>query len=105
MRTRDKSINIRVTNGEKKRLERNAKRCGMSLSVYLRKSGLDKKIEPAPSENLYQAYKLVNNMRNDFSKIDPAYYDNYLTEIQEKILKAYYEQCGEADGCDEDLEN
>lgn len=62
MRTRDKSINIRVTNGEKKRLERKAKKSGVSLSVYLRKAGLDKKIEPVPSENLYQAYKLVSNM-------------------------------------------
>ena len=105
MRTRDKSINIRVTNGEKKRLERKAKKCGMSLSVYLRKAGLDKKIEPAPSENLYQAYKLVSNMRKNFSQIDPAEYENYLGEIQEKILKAYYEQCGETDGSDEDLEN
>ena len=42
MRTRDKSINIRVTNGEKKRLEAKAKKYGMSISTYLRMSGLDK---------------------------------------------------------------
>ena len=44
MRTRDKSINIRVTNGEKKRLEAKAKRYGMTVSTYLRMSGLDKNI-------------------------------------------------------------
>lgn len=105
MRTRDKSINIRVTSGEKKHLERKAKKCGVSLSVYLRKAGLNKKIEPAPSENLYQAYKLMSNMLRNFSQIDPAEYENYLGEIQEKILQAYYEQCGEANGSNEDLEN
>ena len=54
MRTRDKSINIRVTNGEKKRLEAKAKKYGMTVSTYLRMSGLDKNIKAKPSENLYR---------------------------------------------------
>ena len=36
MRTRDKSINIRVTGGEKKRLETKVKKYGMTVSTYLR---------------------------------------------------------------------
>ena len=105
MRTRDKSINIRVTNGEKKRLEAKAKRYGMSISTYLRMSGLDKNIKPKPSENLYQAYRNLREMRRNFSSIDPARLDDYFAEIEEKILEAYYESDGESDGSDEDLEH
>ena len=105
MRTRDKSINIRVTNGEKKRLEAKAKKYGMTVSTYLRMSGLDKNIKAKPSENLYQAYRIVREMRRNLSSIDPANFDSYLAEIEEKILKAYYESDGESDGSDEDLEH
>ena len=105
MRTRDKSINIRVTNGEKKRLEAKAKKYGMSISTYLRMSGLDKNIKAKPSENLYQAYRNLREMRRNFSSIDPANFDFYLADIEEKILKAYYESDGESDGSDEDLEH
>ncbi len=105
MRTRDKSINIRVTNGEKKRLEAKAKRYGMTVSAYLRMSGLDKNIKPKPSENLYQAYRNLREMRRNFSSIDPARFDFYLAEIEKKILQAYYESDGETDGSDENLEH
>ena len=35
-------------------------------------SGLDKNIKAKPSENLYQAYRIVRKMRRNFSSIDPA---------------------------------
>ena len=44
MRKRNFNINVRVTEGEKKRLKRAAKHYGISLSEYLRKVGLNKKL-------------------------------------------------------------
>ena len=63
MRKRTFNINVRVTESEKKRLMRTAKRCGLSLSEYLRKVGLNKKLsvknqlnENADSENVKGRY-------------------------------------------------
>ena len=42
MRKRTLGINVRVTEKEKEKLLQNAKFCSISLSEYLRKSGLGK---------------------------------------------------------------
>ena len=44
MRNRTIGINVRVSENEKKKLQRNAKKCNLNLSSYLRKSGLQKEI-------------------------------------------------------------
>ena len=49
MRKRTFNINVRVTESEKKHLMRTAKRCGLSLSEYLRKVGLNKKLSEKPN--------------------------------------------------------
>ncbi len=42
MRNRTIGINVRVSESEKKKLQRNAKKSNLNLSSYLRKSGLQK---------------------------------------------------------------
>ena len=44
MRNRTIGINVRVSENEKKKLQRNAKKSNLNLSSYLRKSGLQKEI-------------------------------------------------------------
>ena len=48
MRNRTIGINVRVSENEKKKLQRNAKKSKLSLSGYLRKSGLQQKIYEVP---------------------------------------------------------
>ena len=43
MRNRTIGINVRVSENEKKKLQRNAKKSNLNLSSYLRKAGLQKK--------------------------------------------------------------
>lgn len=80
MRTRNKLINIRVTNDEWATLERKAKKCGLSLSAYLRKVGLNQNIKTAPSSYLYEAYQVVCDMHN-----------SQLNGVADLILKAYHD--------------
>lgn len=47
MRNKTLGINVRVTPDEKEKLCQNAKYCGLSLSEYLRKTGLCKELETA----------------------------------------------------------
>ena len=51
MRNRSVGINVRVNEKEKKKLQRNAKKSGLTLSAYLRKTGLGQKIYEIPDEN------------------------------------------------------
>ena len=52
MRNRTIGINVRVSENEKKKLQRNAKKCNLNLSSYLRKSGLQKEIYEISEEEL-----------------------------------------------------
>ena len=80
MRERNVIINIRVTDKEKKALERSAKRAGLSLSAFLRKAGLNERIFVKPSASLFKAYEATEwvtfdnkYMRHDIGKaIDEA---------------------------------
>ncbi len=92
MRKRNYNINVRVTEGEKKRLTRAAKRCGVSLSEYLRKVGLNKKLTEKPSQKLYEAYSNISDLLRDFSTLDLRYIEIRLNEIERKILSAYHKK-------------
>lgn len=92
MRKRNFNINVRVTEGEKKRLTRAAKRCGISLSEYLRKVGLDKKLNEKPSQELYEVYASVNDLRSNLYPLDGEFLEQKLSEIERKILSAYHEK-------------
>ena len=46
-------ICIRVSKNEKKKLQQKAKKCNLSLSNYLRKTGLKQKIYPIPDKEFY----------------------------------------------------
>lgn len=79
MRERNKSINIRVTEEEKKKLLSLSKKSGLSLSAYMLKAGLNQRITSSPSEHLHKAYQLIFQM--DDSRLD---------KVKDLILKAYY---------------
>lgn len=79
MRERNKSINIRVTEEEKKKLFYLSEKSGLSLSAYLLKAGLNQRITSSPSEHLHQAYQLICQMN-----------DSRLDKVKDLILKAYY---------------
>lgn len=100
MRKRNFNINVRVTEGEKKRLTRAAKRCGISLAEYLRKVGLDKNLIEKPSQKLYEVYASVNDLRSNLYPLDGCFLERKLSEIEQKILSAYHEQKEDDSGGD-----
>ena len=57
MRQRTTAINIRVTETEKRKMENAAKKCGLSLSAYLRKLGLGKQVQASLPQEFYEAYR------------------------------------------------
>ena len=102
MRERNIIINIRVTDKEKKALERSAKRTGLSLSAFIRKSGLNQKIYAAPSDTLHKAYDAVEWLLKRLSDFSKSEIEVNLINIRERILDAYYEK-EDSDGDNKDM--
>ena len=104
MRKRTFSINVRVTESEKKKLNRFAKRCGVSLSEYLRKVGLNKKLSEKPNEKLYEVYALVNDLQRDFHTMSNATLEIKLNTIEHKLLAVYHsDEDGDSGGNNENM--
>ena len=80
MRNRTIGINVRVSENEKKKLQKNAQKANLKLSSYLRKVGLQQKIYEIPDEELRKIYARIVELKNEFS-----YMSN--EEIKEKIAK------------------
>ena len=61
-RKRNTGINIRVTPEEKKKIERNARKCRLSVSEYLRKIAM--KVEPKelPAKEIEESFLRINEV-------------------------------------------
>lgn len=104
MRNRNTPINVRVTPAEKKKLQRNAKLCGLTLSGYLRNLGLGREVEPIPDKDYYRIYHMVDTLRNYVPELSGDKIDIYLEEICKELRKLYgYKSEGENNGDNENL--
>ena len=65
MRNRTIGINVRLSENEKIKLKRNAKKSGLTLSAYLRKCGLQQEIYAIPDENIYKIYTGIVEIKNE----------------------------------------
>lgn len=98
MRSRSVGINVRVNEKEKKKLQRNAKKSGLTLSAYLRKTGLGQKIYEIPDENFYKVYTGIVELKNEFSaKYDEEEIEEKITKIQSDFLDIYNHKDNGAD--------
>ncbi|MDE6589577.1 MAG: hypothetical protein K2K53_04350 [Oscillospiraceae bacterium] len=97
-RKRTTAIQVRVTEQEKRRLERQAKRCGLSLSGYLRRIGIGKAAAAFPSQRFRDLYRQVNGLRENLAAQPMEQTAAQLDELAGQLLTAY--TCGGADDGD-----
>ena len=95
-------ICIRVSKNEKKKLQQKAKKCNLSLSNYLRKTGLKQKIYPIPDKEFYQIYLQICQLKNDIFKLDIDKIEEYLGIIEHNFLVIYNSK---SNGDDDDGDN
>lgn len=67
MRERTKQINFRVYPTEAEVIKRKARRCGLSISDYVRNCALERKIAELPKEVLGEAYRIIGAVRMQLS--------------------------------------
>lgn len=91
MRERAIAINIRVTESEKRKMEKTAKMCGLSLSAYLRKLGLGKEIRAIAPQSFYEAYRQVKALKAGWKSSSEAMVDRAFELLEQSVLNAYHE--------------
>lgn len=88
-RKRTAAIQVRVTKQEKRRMERQAKRCGLSLSGYLRRVGTEKTAAAFPSQRFRDLYRQVNGLRRNLTTQSMEQTAAQLDELAGQLLTAY----------------
>ena len=106
MRNRIIGINVRVSENEKKKLKRNAKKSGLNLSAYLRKCGLQQEIYAIPDENIYKIYTGIVELKNEFLYLNNEEINEKITKMQSDFLDIYnYKKDGDDNGNNENMGN
>ena len=88
-RKRTTAIQVRVTEQEKRKLERQARRCGLSLSGYLRRVGVGKSTMEFPYQRFRDLYRQVNGRRENLTTQPMEQTAAQLDELAGEILTAY----------------
>lgn len=94
MKEKTIEIHIRVSEKEKKELQKNAKKSGLSLSAYMRKTALKQKIIPIPDKNFYEIYIDICKVRNNIFNAKLEDIEKCLEVMENKFLEIYYSKNG-----------
>lgn len=90
MKIRTVGINVRVSLDEKKRILRNSRQCGLSLSEYLRQLALGFEPRPIQAHEFDEFIFVLERIYNDFhAKFDDETLRKFLfvlQTIQEKFI-------------------
>ena len=106
MRNRTIGINVRVSENEKKKLKRNAKKSGLNLSAYLRKCGLQQEIYAIPDEYTYKIYTGIVELKNEFPYLNNEEINEKITKMQSDFLDIYnYKKDGDDNGNNKNMGN
>ena len=106
MRNRTIGINVRVSESEKKKLQRNAKKSNLNLSSYLRKSGLQKEIYSMPDEELRKIYTGIVELKNEFPYMSNEEIKEKIAKMQSDFLDIYnHKKDGDDNGNNENMGN
>lgn len=106
MRNRTIGINVRVSENEKKKLQRNAKKSNLNLSTYLRKSGLQKETYTIPDEELRKIYAGIVELKNEFQYMSDEEIKEKIAKMQSDFLDIYnYKKVGDDNGNNENMGN
>ena len=89
MKEKVTELHIRLNEKEKKKLQRNAKKCGLTLSSYLRKVGLKQEIYSIPNEDFYKIYVSISNLKSEIFDLKIDEIDMKLEQIQREFLNIY----------------
>ena len=94
-RKRNVGINIRVTPDEKKKIERNAKKCRLNVSEYLRQIAMKVVPKELPAKDIEDSFLRINEVIGTVGEMkrhssDPVI-QKYCDEIHASLLRIMVE--------------
>lgn len=89
MQEKESRIIFRITKKDKNKIQNKAKKCGLSLSEFIRKCCLEKEIYSIPNEKYREIYLKLNELKNNIYNLNIEHIKNELEEISSEILKLY----------------
>lgn len=81
MRKRNTGLTIRVTETEKRKIERNARKRGVSLSAYLRQVALDQELPVLDPKDFFSLIGEINQIRQAAPNLSGATLDRKLEDL------------------------
>lgn len=106
MRNRTIGINVRVSENEKKKLQKNAQKANLKSSSYLRKVGLQQKIYEIPDEELRKIYAGIVELKNEFPYMSNEEIKEKIAKMQSDFLDIYnHKKDGDDNGNNENMGN
>lgn len=97
MRQRTCAVHVRVSEKEKQYICRNARRCGLSLSAYLRKCSLGKDVYSAVPPALYRAYGQLLWLQQEWTSMPPDAVAEQLQTIAHAMMQTCFHMEKEGD--------
>lgn len=89
MKEKSTEICIRTNENEKKKLQKNAQKSGLTLSAYLRKVGLKQEIFSIPDKDFYKIYVDICKVKDNLYKLDLEKIERCLEIIERNFLDIY----------------
>lgn len=95
MRNRNVGINIRVAEQEKNRIERNAKKCKLSVSEYLRKLANGHSPQELPNDKIFDTCWQIELLIDEFGRKKDDKFKVYLTGMLNDLHSICFPKGGE----------
>ena len=86
MRKRSVGINVRVSTAEKKRVTMLAKKCGLSLSEYLRQRALDYEPGGQPPKEVFDVLDKIDEIAESCSMRDGATISAHTDRLRDLLI-------------------
>lgn len=77
MRTRSVGLNVRVSPAEKQRIQTAARRCGLTLSEYLRQRALGYEPRFHPPQAFFDSLDRLEHLTDQLAQYDPAFANEF----------------------------
>lgn len=107
MEKRNKEIKIRATEKEKAMIQRNAKKCGLSVTKYLVNLASGYNPREIPSDNFYEVRSNLRELLDIYyGETDPYFCDltkQIYSDLYHIYIKPYIEIGGENSGNDKNM--
>ncbi len=91
MEKRDTEIKIRTTKKEKIKIQKNAKRCGLSVTKYLINLANNYQPKEIPSDNFYSTCNYLRELLEIYEGETDENFNELLKEILSKLYSIYIE--------------